>query len=135
MYSEWRDSFYLLELPPCFKPKKLPHRHAMPKIAGYIRHSESMLRMERDQGHGVKIEKNEPADFLFRLKSASLNLIFEEEIAVKLAILRCRIAKKLHQTCLWTSFLGPQLTIHSWTNHIMQLAPQCFGVAALTHKC
>lgn len=28
MYSERRDSFYLLELPPCFKPKKLPHRHA-----------------------------------------------------------------------------------------------------------
>ena len=43
----------------------------------------TMRKIERDQGHGVKIEKNEPADFLFRLKSASLNLIFEAESAIK----------------------------------------------------
>ncbi len=41
------------------------------------RHTQQQMRkIERDQGHGVKIEKNEPADFLFRLKSASLNLNF-----------------------------------------------------------
>ena len=135
MYSERRDSFYLLELPPCFKPKKVA-----PQACHAQNCRDQAQRIHVKNGKGPRSWRKDWEEWTCRL-SLPLEVcqsepdFVEEEIAVKLAILRCRIAKKWHQTCLWTSFLGPQLTIHSWTNHIMQLAPQCFGVAALTHKC